>query len=67
MGKVKFVLFVVVVVRPYPKELVQISFLNRQIFSNKHSKLQGIQMTTRRKLCAIKGISEAKVDKIKVR
>ena len=27
---------------------------------------QGIQMTTRKKLCAIKGISEAKVDKIKV-
>lgn len=27
---------------------------------------QGIQMTTRKKLCNIKGISEAKVDKIKV-
>ena len=26
---------------------------------------QGIQMTTRKKLCAIKGLSEAKVDKIK--
>lgn len=27
---------------------------------------QGIQMTTRKRLCSIKGISEAKVDKIKV-
>lgn len=27
--------------------------------------LKGVQMTTRRKLCAIKGLSEAKVDKIK--
>ncbi len=28
--------------------------------------LQGVQMITRKRLCAIKGISEAKVDKIKV-
>lgn len=27
--------------------------------------VRGIQMTTRRRLCMIKGISEAKVDKIK--
>ncbi|KAA0195613.1 hypothetical protein HAZT_HAZT010301 [Hyalella azteca] len=27
--------------------------------------IKGVQMTTRRKLCAIKGLSEAKVDKIK--
>lgn len=27
--------------------------------------VRGVQMTTRRKLCAIKGLSEAKVDKIK--
>ena len=27
--------------------------------------LLGLQMTTRKKLCAIKGLSEAKVDKIK--
>ena len=28
--------------------------------------LQGIQMTTKKRLCSIKGITEAKVDKIKV-
>ena len=28
--------------------------------------LQGVQMTTRKKLCQIKGISEAKMEKIKV-
>ena len=27
--------------------------------------VKGVQMTTRKKLCAIKGLSEAKVDKIK--
>ena len=27
--------------------------------------VRGVQMTTRRKMCAIKGLSEAKVDKIK--
>lgn len=29
--------------------------------------VQGVQMTTRRKMCQIKGISEAKMEKIKVR
>ena len=29
--------------------------------------IQGVQMTTRRKMCQIKGISEAKMEKIKVR
>lgn len=27
--------------------------------------MQGIQMTTKKRLCSIKGITEAKVDKIK--
>jgi len=27
--------------------------------------LQGVQMSTKKKLCSIKGLSEAKVDKIK--
>jgi len=29
--------------------------------------VKGVQMTTRRKMCQIKGISEAKMEKIKVR
>lgn len=29
--------------------------------------VQGVQMTTRRKMCQIKGISEAKMEKIKVK
>ena len=40
---------------PNPLSIIPCSFFHK-----------GIQMTTRRKLCQIKGISEAKMEKIKV-
>ena len=42
------------------------SYSDMYAFITPSTDVQGIQMTTKKKLCNIKGLSEAKVEKIKV-